>query len=249
MTKLSAIAGAALAGLLGAGSLPCIALAETPAKPVSVVELFTSQGCSSCPPADRILQGLAQRPDIIALTFPVTYWDYLGWKDTLASPENARRQRGYAAVQGESEVYTPEMVVNGLKSCVGSDLNAVESALRSTANIIHKDAVPLSAKREGNRLIIEAGAAPQDSSHVRGKIWIASVRHTAPVQIGRGENAGRAVTYTNVVRGLVAGGDWQGAPASYAVPAASLPKDGDTLVVFLQAETLGPIVAALRIEG
>ncbi len=249
MTKLSALAGAALAGLLGAGSLPGIALAETPAKPVSVIELFTSQGCSSCPPADRILQGLAQRPDIIALTFPVTYWDYLGWKDTLARPGNGSRQRGYAAAQGAGEVFTPEMVVNGLKSCVGSDLDAIESALRSTATLIHKDAVPLSAKREGNRLVIEAGAAPQGSSHARGEIWIATVRHAAPVQIGRGENAGRVVTYTNVVRELVAAGDWQGAPASYAVPAAALPKDGDMLVVFLQAERLGPIVAALRIEG
>jgi hypothetical protein len=192
---------------------------------------------------------LSQRPDIIALSFPVTYWDYLGWKDTLASPENTRRQHGYAAAQGEGQVYTPEMVVNGLKACVGSDLDAIESALKSTSALVRKDAVPLTVRRESERLLIEAGAAPQDSHHKKGRVWIASVQRSAAVPIKRGENAGRIVTYTNVVRGLTEAGEWQGAPASYAVPAGSLPKGGDMYVVILQAETLGPIVAAARIEG
>jgi hypothetical protein len=219
------------------------------AAPVSVIELFTSQGCSSCPPADRLLQVLAQRPDIIALSFPVAYWDYLGWKDTLASPENAQRQRGYAAAQGDGQVYTPEIIVNGVKACVGSDLDAIESALKSTAVIIRKDAVPLTVKHESGQLVIEAGAAPQGSHIKKGKVWIASVQRSAAVPIKRGENAGRLVTYTNVVRELTAAGEWQGTAASYAVPAGSLPKGGDMYVVFLQAETLGPIVAAARVEG
>jgi hypothetical protein len=246
--KLSALGGIALAGLSGLAALPGLAMGQT-AAPVSVIELFTSQGCSSCPPADRLLQVLSQRPDIIALSFPVTYWDYMGWKDTLASPENALRQRGYAAAQGEIQVYTPEVVVNGLKSCVGSDLDAIESALKSTAVTIGKGAVPLTVKRESGQLVIEAGAAPQDSHYNKGKVWIASVQRSSTVPIKRGENAGRVVTYTNVVRGLTPAGEWQGASASYAVPASSLPKGGDMYVVFLQAETLGPIVAAARVEG
>jgi hypothetical protein len=238
----------ALAGLSGLAALSGSAMGET-AAPVSVIELFTSQGCSSCPPADRLLQVLSQRPDIIALTFPVTYWDYLGWKDTLASPENAQRQRGYAAAHGDGQVFTPELVVNGVKACVGSDLDAIEAALKSTSVIIRKDVVPLTVKRETAQLIIEAGSAPRDSHYKKGKVWIASVQRSAPVTIRRGENAGRVVTYTNVVRGLAEAGEWQGAAASYAVPAGSLPKGGDIYVVFLQAETLGPIVAAARVEG
>jgi hypothetical protein len=248
VTKLSFLGGIALAGLSGLAALSGVVIGQT-AAPVSVIELFTSQGCSSCPPADRLLQVLSQRPDIIALSFPVTYWDYLGWKDTLASPENAQRQRGYANAQGDGQVYTPEVVVNGLKACVGSDLDAIESALKSTALIIRKDAVPLAVKRESGKLVIEAGAAPQDSQYKKGKVWIASVQRSAPVTIKRGENAGRVVTYTNVVRGLIEAGEWQGAAASYAVPAGTLPKGGDMYVVFLQVETLGPIVAAARLEG
>jgi hypothetical protein len=248
VTKLSDLGGIALAGLAGLAALAGLAIGQT-AAPVSVIELFTSQGCSSCPPADRLLQVLSQRPDIITLSFPVAYWDYLGWKDTLANPENAQRQRGYAAAQADGQVFTPEIIVNGLKACVGSDLDAIESAVQSTAAIIRKDAVPLAVKRESGRLVIEAGAAPRESHIRKGKVWIASVQHSSAVSIMRGENAGRVVTYTNVVRELTAAGEWQGAPASYAIPAGSLPKGGDMYVVFLQAETLGPIVAAARVEG
>ncbi len=249
MTRLSALGFFALAGFLGLGLAPRLAQGQTPAEKLSVIELFTSQGCSSCPPADRLLKQLSERPDVIALSFPVTYWDYLGWKDTLARPEYAERQRQYATVQGDGQVYTPEVVVNGLKACVGSDLTAIDTALKATATIIRKEAVPLSVRRENERLIIETGAAPAGSRHRSGKIWVAAVRHASAVAIGAGENSGRMVTYTNVVRGMTAAGDWEGAPASYAVPLSSIPKDGDMLVVFLQSETLGPIVAAARIKG
>jgi hypothetical protein len=248
VTKIPALRGIALfAGLLG-GVVAASAEGQPPAAP-AVIELFTSQGCSSCPKADRLLQTLSERPGVIALSFPVTYWDYLGWKDTLANPENTVRQRGYAAAQGEGQVYTPEAVVNGLKSCVGSDLNAIEDALKATAPVIQREAVPLTAKREGSQFRIEAGAAPGGSQVRSGKIWIAAVRQKAPVTIARGENAGRVVTYINVVRNLVAAGEWQGAPTSYAVPVAPLAKDGDMFVVFLQAERLGPILAALVVTG
>src|SRR5215213_8380181 len=89
------------------------------ASPQAVVELFTSQGCSSCPPADALLTDLAQRPDVVALTLPVDYWDYLGWKDTLASPAFTARQRAYAHGRSDRQVYTPQIIVNGSRPCMG----------------------------------------------------------------------------------------------------------------------------------
>jgi hypothetical protein len=244
---LSAFGALAIAGISGLGFEPCFAQAAGPAQP-SVVELFTSQGCSSCPPADRVLRQLSERPDVIALSFPVTYWDYLGWKDTLARPENSERQRRYAAVQG-SEVYTPEAVVNGVKECVGSDLGAIESALKATASLLRKESVPLSVRQESGKLVIETGAAPPDSEHKTGKVWVAAVRQSADVAIAAGENKGQKITYTNVVLGFTEAGGWHGAPASFAIPSSAIPKDRDMLVVFLQAEPLGAIVGAARVRG
>lgn len=246
--KISALGVLAMAGIFGLGFRPGFAEGNAPVPHFSVIELFTSQGCSSCPPADRLLRQLSQRPDIIALSFPVAYWDYLGWKDTLARPENAERQRQYAEIQG-GDVYTPEVVVNGLKECIGSDLEAIESALKTTASIIRKEAVPLNVRQEGEKLIVETGAAPSGSRHRTAKLWVATVRHSFDVAIRAGENSGRKVTYTNVVTGLTDAGDWEGAPTSYALPMNPALKDGDMLVVFLQAGALGPIVAAARIQG
>ena len=248
MTKLSAFGFLAIAGFFGVGLAPGLAQGQARSEPVSVIELFTSQGCSSCPPADRLLKQLSERPEVIALSFPVTYWDYLGWKDTLARPENAERQRDYAAILHGGQVYTPELIVNGMKECVGSDLAAIDAALAATAPLIRKEAVPFNVRLEGGRLLIETGAAPPSSPHKMGKVWVATVRRSSPVTIRGGENSGRTVTYTNVVRGLAEAGAWEGAPTSYAVPRGSLPKDGDMLVVFLQTENLGPILAASRIK-
>lgn len=246
MNTSSAFGVLAVAGICGLGD-PCFAQTAGPAQP-SVIELFTSQGCSSCVPADRLLKQLAERPGVIALSFPVTYWDYLGWKDTFARPENSERQRRYAAIQG-SEVYTPEAVVNGIKECVGSDLNAIESALKATALQLRKESVPLSVRQESGKLVIETGAAPLDSEHKTGKVWVAAVRRSADVAIAAGENKGRRVTYTNVVLGLTEAGGWHGAPESFAVPSSSILQDRDMLVVFLQAEPLGAIVGAARFKG
>jgi hypothetical protein len=249
VTKHSTLGLTALAGLFGIALHPGRARSDTVSHPVAVIELFTSQGCSSCPPADRLLADLAQRPGIIALSFPVTYWDYLGWRDTLARPENAQRQRNYALARGDGQVYTPQVIVNGVEGCVGSNLAAIESAVQSTSTIVAKDAVPLLVKRENGQLFIETGGAPPGAKHKSGTVWVASVSHTATVPITKGENAGSHVTYTNVVRGLTAAGEWQGQPTSYALPLSAVPKDGDMLVVFLQEENLGAIVAAARIDG
>jgi hypothetical protein len=157
LTKFSAFGLLALA-VIFAGPEPALGQVEAAPAKMSVIELFTSQGCSSCPAADRLLKQFSQRPGVIALSFPVAYWDYLGWKDTLARPENAERQRRYDAIKG-GEVYTPEAVVNGLKHCVGSDLEAIEYALKATDPIVRNEAVGLSMRQEGAKLIIETGAA------------------------------------------------------------------------------------------
>lgn len=226
------------------------ALAQNASLQNSVVELFTSQGCSSCPPADRLLQDLSKKPGIIAMSFPVTYWDYLGWRDTLARQEYSERQRAYAEARGDGEVYTPQAVINGVKSCVGSNLDAIQEALNSTRQDVRKLAVPLQVHKENGKLIIDAGAAPEGSNARSGKVWVLSVIPSAAVTIGQGENAGRTVTYTNVVRKMTRAGDWQGAPASYAMPLTNTAQEqGDTLIVFLQAEHFGPIVAAARVDG
>jgi hypothetical protein len=249
LIRISSLKSGALAVLFAAACLVSAAHAESGAAQLSVIELFTSQGCSSCPAADRLLQDLAKKPGIIAMSFPVTYWDYLGWKDTLARPENSQRQRVYAATRGDGEVYTPQVVVNGLQSCVGSNLAAIEAAVRSTGALLQKAAVPLKAHRDEGRLIIEAGSAPDGSQYTDGKIWVASVTRSANVAIKAGENVGRKITYTNVVRKLTDAGEWKGAPTAYAVPIKSaLQEDGDMVVVFLQAEKLGPILAATRVD-
>jgi hypothetical protein len=228
---------------------PAVSRAETAYGETSVIELFTSQGCSSCPAADKLLQQLAKRPNVIVLSYPVTYWDYLGWKDTLARPENTERQRSYAAARGDGEVYTPQAVVNGVEGCVGSNLSAIESAVENTAPIIRKELVQLSVRVENVKLIIETGAAATGSRHKAGKVWVARVQRSATVPIGRGENAGHTVTYTNVVRRLIEAGEWHGASTSYSVPLGETPKDGEMIVVFLQTDRLGPIVASARISG
>jgi hypothetical protein len=212
----------------------------------SVIELYTSQGCSSCPEADQLLEQLSHRPDVIALSFPVSYWDYLGWKDTLARPENAQRQRTYAKNLGDGEVYTPQAVVNGVRNCVGSNRDQIEAAVEETAPVVGKDAVPIIIRREDGRLIVEVGPAPEGSRYARGKVWVATTQPPLSVPIQRGENAGAVVTYTNVVRKLTEAGDWQGATTSYALPISAVAEEGDSIVAFLQADNMGRIVAAAR---
>ncbi len=246
MTKISAVGFIALA-VIFAGLEPVVAQEAAPAK-MSIIELFTSQGCSSCPAADRLLRQLSQQPGVIALSFPVAYWDYLGWKDTFARPENADRQRRYDALKG-SDVYTPEAIVNGLRHCVGSDLESIQYALKATAPIIRNEAVWLGVRQEGARLIIDTGAARENGQYKTGKVWVAAVRHSAEVSIKAGENSGRRVSYTNVVLSLTEAGAWEGSPASYSLPLSAMPKDREMLVAFLQAEPIGPIIGTARFQG
>jgi hypothetical protein len=217
--------------------------AETPQ---AVVELFTSQGCSSCPPADALIVDLSKRPGVIALTLPVDYWDYLGWKDTLAQPGFTARQRAYAHLRGDRQVYTPQVVVNGTKPSVGSDKAAVERTVSEATTL----PVLVAAKEQNGTVAIEvSGAAEQQAP---AGVWVLPIRKVETVTISRGENGGRTVTYANIVRGFVRIGEWRGGQARFEVPLPTAQADGDGYVVLLQtAERTKPgvILGAAKSAG
>jgi hypothetical protein len=220
------------------------ALAAPPV--TSVLELFTSQGCSSCPPADALLLTLARKPDVVALSLPVDYWDYIGWKDTLALPAFAARQRAYAAAHGEAHVYPPEAIVNGLTGVVGSDRQEIEEAVSAAAGKEGALTLPMRLSHSDGLLVIdvaEGEGGPADVVALR-------VMRSKTVHIGRGENAGRSVTYTNVVRAIDKIGDWTGASATYKLPESR--DDGEGYVILLQKGSLdkpGAILGAAKTAG
>jgi hypothetical protein len=170
----------------------------------------------------------------------------LGWRDTLARPGNAARQQAYADRLGGG-LFTPEAVVNGMRTCVGSEPTAIEEALKETAGRLAKEAIPLTLRREAGRLIVETGAARAFARYKTGKVLVAAIRRHSEVAIGRGENAGRKITYTNAVLGLAEAGPWEGAATAYAVSLNALPKEWDELAVLLQAAPGGPIIGAAKI--
>jgi hypothetical protein len=166
-------------------------------QPDSVVELFTSQGCNSCPPADRVLAELAKRKDTLALAWHVDYWDYLGWKDIFASPENTRRQKAYARSFSKRGVYTPQAVINGRVDVVGSRGALVEQALAELAGTGKGLTVPIDARIENGMLKIRI----ENSGRARdATLWMVYFDKEREVTIKRGENRGRTLRYTNIVR-------------------------------------------------
>lgn len=216
----------------------------------SVLELFTSQGCSSCPTADALLRSYAERRDIVALSLPVDYWDYLGWKDTLASPKFTSRQRSYADERGDGRVYTPQVVVNGLVHVVGSRKGEIDQALADTATKLAPNRVALVAHSDGKTITIEAGAAPLDGQMRGGTVWLAVVQPSVDVEIRRGENRGKKVTYANVVRDLTPVGMWSDKPTRIELQeSAVLQKKGQRCAVLLQQGTVGAVVAAAWVVG
>lgn len=234
----------ALAGL-AAGLGASAAEAGEPPRPV-VVELYTSQGCNSCPPADALLGQLAQRRDVLALSLPITYWDMLGWKDTLASKANTDRQKAYAAQMGRGGVYTPQMIVDGVNDVVGSREQAVVSAI--AAREADMQAVPVTVTLSPAEVHVEVGAG-KSSPQGDATIWMFRIRPEATVKIGAGENGGRTVTYIHVVRSVEAIGLWKGKPVSLDLPrdaAGDGLKDG--IAVVLQGRSYGRIIGASAIN-
>ena len=238
--------------LLAAGSFLCLEVGRAVAeedrrKPVrAVVELFASQSCSACPPAMDLMASLSADPTLIGLTLPVDYWNYLGWKDTLAKPEFTTRQRDYASARGDRQVYTPQMVVNGKVACVGGRLEAITGALAATSHGRSELPVALGVRFQNLSLVIEvaAGEGPAD-------VWLFAVRRRAVVSILGGENRGATLNFVNVVRAIRRVGSWDGAPATYHVDVdTGWQGDADSYVALLQKVARsgrpGEIIGAAR---
>lgn len=213
------------------------ASAATPSRPL-ILELFTSQGCSSCPPADALLVELASRADLLPLALHVTYWNALGWQDPYSLGAATERQRYYAGVLHQDDVYTPELVVDGRHSVIGSDRRAVASALQALSKDVAAT-TGLRLHRGPSGFAIEVGR-----SVGAGNVWLVGFDRRRSTKIGHGENGGRTIVEANVVRLLQPVGVWTGAPLHLEVAQPQ----GDRFAALLQAPD-GRILDAARLEG
>ncbi len=221
------------------------------AGPRAIVELFTSQGCSSCPAADKLLGALAADPTLITISLSIDVWDYLGWKDTLADPRNTARWQGYAKSRGDRERYTPQVVVNGAAHALGSDRSAIEKAIAKSRQNEAVMSVPVTASRSGDRLTI---ALPDGTPAAAATVSVWGLAKAVTVMITRGENKGRTVTYHNVARRFVNLGAWNASTNRWTVPLRELAGDGiESAAVLVQTGTaekpsamLGATLASIR---
>lgn len=220
-----------LASLLAIACTAAVS-ATAVARPV-VVELFTSEGCSSCPPADRFLTELARRPDVLPLAFHVTYWNALGWRDPFSFEGATARQASYAAQLGGGS-YTPEMVVDGRRGLVGSDRGEAAAAITASRG---GEAVPVRLARSGDRLSVTVGAGAG-----RGRVLLIGFDPRHETAIGRGENAGHTLIETNVVRSITVIGAYEGAAVALD---AAIGAGSDAAVLVQRAD--GRILGAARL--
>jgi len=218
------------------------------ADPRAVVELFTSQGCSSCPDADRLAGELSEDSSLVVMSLPIDYWDYLGWKDTLADSRFSARQKAYSRARGDREVYTPQAIVNGSAHVIGSDLSSIQGAIGETEKADGVMSVPVTMTQAGKLLTVSIAASAKNSAVTHGEVWICSISKEVPILISRGENSGREITYHNVVRNLMKVGEWNGGSGSWTVPIESVVREGaDGAVVYLQdgsRDKPGPMLGA-----
>jgi hypothetical protein len=218
--------------------------AELRLNPKAVVELFTSQGCSSCPKADAMFSELGKRQDLITLAYHVDYWDYIGWPDTFGDAANSERQRAYADSWGSSRIYTPQLIVNGRKGVVGSRDKEVSGAINEAAL-----ALPVTLTVVDQKLDVSVAAQP---GGVDATIWLVTFKDHAQVVIERGENAGKTVDYTQIVTGKQMLGMWDAAAGtSLKLPLAELTADGSNgAVILVQSDKNGlpgPILGAASV--
>lgn len=248
------------AALLAAGPSVAARAAAT-AEPVVVVELFTSQGCSSCPPADAFLAELAERKGLLALSYHVDYWNYMGWKDPFSSPQMTQRQRAYVQQLGLRYVFTPQMVVDGTAHAEGAARNRIESLLVDARKVIDKK-LPIRVSRAGlnevkvglpaarpmgdkDKAADPAAAKPKMRT---GTLWLVAYDDKHTTEIGKGENRGRTLSYYNVVRSMKPVGSWEGKQADVVVNLAEEIAAGyKNCAVLLQAGEGGRILAAARL--
>ena len=213
--------------------LPGVGRAADAAHP-TVVELFQSQGCSDCPPANANVMAIADRPDILALSWQVTYWDNLGWKDTFGSPAYTARQWDYAHAFHRGQVATPEVVVNGRADVVGSNRSELDA-------LIHRE----DRGDGGPSVTVASGSVAVGAGAGKGRVWLVRYDpHIVDVPIRAGENDGKTLPHKNVVREVTPLGDWNGHAQVYALPA---PRAGLKDAVLVQGGQGGPILAAARV--
>ena len=217
------------------------AVAQAQAEPVVVVELYTSQGCSSCPPADEFVAMLAANPQILPLALHVDYWDYIGWADKFAKPKFTDRQRAYAKAVGSRTIYTPQLIIGGADRIEGFAPEETADRLRTHMEAV--TTVRLTVTRQGERLVIRAEADPPLTEPVR--VQLVRYKPEETVLIERGENAGKTVTYTNIVTSWERIGDWSGQePLEMTAP---FPGDQPGAVI-VQQHGPAAILAAARVD-
>ena len=207
---------------------------------VVLVELFTSQGCSSCPPADRNLAELAKRKDVLALSLHVDYWDYLGWRDTFGQEAHTRRQIAYRDLMGARVIYTPQVIVHGSLDVPGHRAKAIETAIARAR--LDGERVDMRIVDDGGMLMAVIGKKADPS---KCTLWIAAYHQARKVAIERGENAGRSITYHNVVKQLMRVGSWDGTAQKIALPS---PAAGEGVAVWLQDDRTGRVLIARFLE-
>ena len=240
----------AIAGLAAPLVWPTFGIAGSPqakaARPL-VVELYTSQGCSSCPPADAFLAKLSSHKDILAMSLPVTYWDMLGWRDTLANEANTKRQKAYAKVMGRGGIYTPQIIVDGESDIVGSKEQAVEAEV--TERMADMPVVPVELSAEHGVVHVAIGAGAEHAVH-DATVWMFRILPQVTVAIHSGENGGRTITYHNVVRQIRAVGQWKGQALSLDLPVAdqSVEHDDGVAIVVQQGSGYGRVLGAAMID-
>lgn len=211
--------------------------AETPV----VVELFTAQGCSACPPADAFHAELGTRPGVIALAFHVDYWDYLGWRDSFASAAFSKRQRSYAKAFGERMVYTPQMVISGRVGLVGSHVEQIEAAIATAREQPPRALVRIDTEGDALAVVVE----PVGEGVSEANVSYVLLAHPQTIDISRGENRGQQITYHNVVRAWMMLGAWHGNKAHWSL---AMPQDAEALVVLVQDKESRAILGAARRE-
>lgn len=245
MSGSSSVRRIMLACGLGLAAMP--AIAGDVAKPAGVVELFTSQGCSSCPPADAALKTLIDDGKVVALSYHVDYWNYLGWTDTLASKDNTARQYAYAKMFGRSGVYTPQAVLNGRDHINGADIDGINNRLSAMKSSGKGLAVPVDASVRKDEIDIKIGAGMG-----KANVVVVYFNRQKLVDVKKGENSGRKISYWHSVRDIQTIGMWDGKPASFVLPASIL-NEGENggCAVLLQtmkdSETPGAILGATTV--
>jgi hypothetical protein len=227
---------------LGAAAMftrPALAAVKRPV----IVELFTSQGCSSCPPADAFFKELKDEPGVVALSYHVDYWDYLGWRDTLGGAEFSERQYNYAESRGDKNIYTPQMIINGGKHFVGSQRGQVSGAIAAASAEVAADWIDMemSDNRTDVTITIPLGKPMKEAT-----LWLMAFTPSISTEIKKGENAGSTIDYYNVVRKMVPAGMWHGEPAKIVLPKGSVVPEGcKGWVALLQEGKVGRVIGAV----